>query len=103
MLTSLGFSPSGKDIADRVIYLADYARERLFEIGCPSRFAREQGNKSGIVTFDIPGVDPNSVRSACLEADVVVSCRGGGIRVAPHAYNNEDDIQRLVDVVKRFT
>ena len=26
---------------------------------------------------------------------IIVSARGGGIRVSPHLYNNEEDIDRL--------
>jgi selenocysteine lyase/cysteine desulfurase len=31
---------------------------------------------------------------------VVVSIREGAIRVAPHAYNTEEDLDRLIDVLE---
>jgi len=32
----------------------------------------------------------------------VVSVRGGGVRVSPHFYNDEEDIERLVDAVGKI-
>jgi selenocysteine lyase/cysteine desulfurase len=31
---------------------------------------------------------------------IIVSARGNGIRVSPHFYNNEDDIDKLVSALK---
>jgi selenocysteine lyase/cysteine desulfurase len=47
---------------------------------------------------------PDATRRAwrrLMDAGVVVSLRGGLIRVAPHLYNDEDDIDRLIAAVRR--
>ena len=96
----------GRDaIANRVIDLADRAAERLRAAGARidpdiCDLDVDQRHRSGIVTFTVPGVEPSAIRTAGLRADVVTSCRGGGVRAAFHAYNNDDDIERLVDVVR---
>jgi selenocysteine lyase/cysteine desulfurase len=55
--------------------------------------------RSGIVVFQPAGDDPQQLCEALNAAGVVVRVRGGGIRVAPHFYNNEDDLQKLFAVL----
>lgn len=100
LLIRMGLGPSQRDIADRVVALTDRLREKLCELGADLPFDRAKGNESGILTFQVPGVSPESIRAACLRQQVIVSCRGGGIRAAPHAYNNFDDIDRLAACVQ---
>ena len=56
---------------------------------------------SGIVTFELQGVDPNELRSRLLREEIVLSVRHGRLRVATHAYNNQEDIDRLVSAVRQ--
>jgi selenocysteine lyase/cysteine desulfurase len=100
LLQRFGLAADRSHVSDRVIAMADLACDRMSDIGCEPRFQRDAGHKSGIVTFEVPGVEPETVRQFCLERHVVVSCRGGGVRVAPHAYTHEDDIDRLVHAVR---
>ena len=85
-------------IGDRVIELATYLDERLRDHGLTSQLPSDANHRTGIVTFEVPGVDPATVRRAALDASIVVSCRGGGIRASIHAYNTLDEVDRLVDV-----
>ena len=51
-----------------------------------------------MVTFDVPGTEPAAFRQRAIEAGVVLSCRGGGVRAAIHVYNDSHDIDRLTDL-----
>ena len=55
---------------------------------------------SGILTFELPGMDPNELRRRLLQEEIVLSVRHGRLRVATHAYNNQEDIHRLVATVQ---
>lgn len=95
LLTSFGFEA----IAARVLELTDQACRRISAAGGRILSNREGSHRSGIVTFALPGVDPQHVRRHCLERGVVLSCRGGGLRISPHAYNNDADLDRLIEAV----
>jgi selenocysteine lyase/cysteine desulfurase len=74
------------------------ASEGLARAG--ARVLTDRGSgRSGIVSFEIPGVAPERVCAALLDAGVVASPRGGGIRVSPHGYSDESDIEALVRAV----
>ncbi len=87
-------------ISRRVIELTDTACERLEELGAIIHSNREPAQKSGIVVFELPGRDPESVRRRCLDRNVVISCRGGRLRISPHAYNNESDLDHLMGAME---
>jgi selenocysteine lyase/cysteine desulfurase len=83
-------------LAERVLAITDLACERLTGVGARIASDRRPEHKSGIVLFDMPGVDPVAMRRHLLGRKVVLSCRAGKLRITPHAYNDESDIQRLI-------
>lgn len=90
-----GYGPAA--IGRRLLEITDLVCHRLEEIGARIMSHRDwPEHSSGIVSFQLPKVDPLTVRKSCLARGVVLSCRAGRLRVSPHAYTNEDDIERLV-------
>ena len=85
------------NLCQRIFEITDLACERLQRLGARILSDRSPEHKSGIVIFDLPGQDPAQLRRRCLQRGVVLSCRGGGLRISPHAYNDASDIDRLID------
>jgi cysteine desulfurase / selenocysteine lyase len=96
MLAELGLSSKQSPLADRVLEITAEIVDRLESAGAVIVGGRDDRHRSGIVSFDLPGRDLAAVRRHCLERGVVLSVRGGRLRVSPHAYANEEDVHRLV-------
>jgi len=87
-------------IEARIMALTDYLIAGLQDRGYPiiSPIA-SRSERSGIITFLPKSGSAKDLHQNITEADVVVSQRGAGIRVSPHFYNTEEDIDRLLDVL----
>jgi len=83
----------------RILEVTDLACERLAKAGAAIATDRRQGRKSGIVAFGFPGRDPVALRRACLDRGVVLSCRAGRLRISAHAYNDREDVDRLIEAL----
>ena len=103
LLKAFGLRSDQSALADRILSLADQLVAKLKAEGATLISPHAGANRSGIVTFAVPGQAPDAIRRAALDAQVVVSCRGGGIRASLHAYNNDQDIDRLISVVHAIT
>jgi selenocysteine lyase/cysteine desulfurase len=68
---------------------------RGFEISAPG----EPGRSAGIVTCRRPGDDSTVLVQRLTDAAMVCSLRENQLRIAPHFYNTEDEIDRFVDVL----
>ncbi|TDB90684.1 aminotransferase class V-fold PLP-dependent enzyme [Actinomadura sp. KC216] len=79
--------------------LCDLASAELTEAGATILSDRTAGGRSGIVTFTVPGVDPETAVAQLRTAGVVCSARGKGLRISPHGYTTEEDIGRLVRTI----
>ncbi|WP_455284716.1 aminotransferase class V-fold PLP-dependent enzyme [[Eubacterium] cellulosolvens] len=53
-----------------------------------------QASRSGIVNLACD--DPDSVGARLMEHGVAISVRSGGLRISPHFYNTENEIDKLV-------
>lgn len=89
----------------RVAELTGLLIEGLDALGAVVTSPREPGRRAGIVTFRSGGglAADRALRDALLAAGVAVSLRfaagAGGIRVSPHLYSDESDVERLLEVV----
>jgi cysteine desulfurase / selenocysteine lyase len=86
-------------ISSRVLEITDLACSRLAEAGATVDSIRTGDRRSGIVSFRVPGRDPDVLRKQCLQRHVVLSCRAGRLRVSLHAYNDESDVRRLIEAL----
>jgi kynureninase len=76
---------------EKLIALAD---ARGFPVTAP----RESARRGGTVAFDVPHA--REVARALLERDVIVDYRpGAGIRVAPHFYTRDDEVDSVVQII----
>ena len=75
----------------RLIELAD---ARGFRVSAP----RDPQRRGGTVAFDVPHA--REVAQALLARDVIVDYRpGAGIRVAPHFYTRDDEVESVVEII----
>jgi cysteine desulfurase/selenocysteine lyase len=88
-------------IQTRVLELTDYLCERAAAAGWEVYSSRRPGEASGIVSLTVPGVPAEAVVAACRTAGVIVNARAGRVRISPHGYNNEGEIDRFVAAVPK--
>ena len=95
LLLSIGLA----EIEARVLELTDHLIHGLLARDCTitSPIAHRQ-ERSGIVCFRQPGVDTEELAGRLASAGVIVSQRGDVIRVSPHFYNTEEELERLLAV-----
>jgi selenocysteine lyase/cysteine desulfurase len=76
---------------------ASIARD-VTALGCI--VADERDRVRHMLGVQLPGGLPAGLADRLAEARVFVSIRGDSIRVAPHLYNDERDVQRFVSVLR---
>ncbi|TWU51313.1 aminotransferase class V-fold PLP-dependent enzyme [Rubripirellula reticaptiva] len=89
-------------IQNQVVELIKSLDSQLRSLGATTELPTLTHQRSGILNFSVPGIDPSTFRERGLQKNVVTSCRGKGVRASVHAYNNDDDIARLVEVARSF-
>ncbi len=82
-------------IERRLMELTDRLAEGLRARGAEILSPWGSGERSGIVVFRL-GNDPQRLCADLIAHGFIVRLRSGGIRVAPHFYNNEEDLDRLL-------
>jgi selenocysteine lyase/cysteine desulfurase len=96
-----------ESVSAAILDITDRACERLQEIGAKvvsdRRLDHRGGEqRSGIVAFELPDRDAMLLKRHCMRQNVVCGVRAGRLRISPHAYNNEEDLDRLVDALTSF-
>lgn len=89
-----------KNIGKRVIRLTDRLAEGLMEKGYTILSPRNEGEKSGILIFTTGEAEKDLKLFECLgDNGIFCAPRGGGIRLSPHFYNNEEEAEKFFDVL----
>ncbi len=100
LLQNLGVSTTVSPVADQILAYTQSARSQLKELGAEIHGSSDVEHLSGITSFTIPNVDLAQLRSECMNIGVVLSHRDGRLRISPHAYNNQEDLERLLNLIR---
>ncbi|HET7344274.1 MAG TPA: aminotransferase class V-fold PLP-dependent enzyme, partial [Nitrososphaeraceae archaeon] len=99
-ISKIGINQIERRILNITDYLIDKLQNLNLEILSP---IEEKRYRSGIIVFKPKGRKPvDVVMELEKKKKIIVSARGNGIRISPHFYNNEDDIDKLVTALKGY-
>jgi len=87
-----------ENIHKRIVLLTDHLIENIKRLRLEVQTPLEKHYRSGIVNFKIR--EPGKVVEKLKKKGIVVSARDDGIRVSPHFYNTETEIDKLVKEIK---
>jgi len=94
LLTETGLDRIESYLDDLSDFLCDSLADKNYEI----LSSRLPGEKSPIVCIKhLGGLNCNDIAAKLQKENIIVSPRGDRLRIAPHFYNNETDIERLVE------
>ena len=84
-----------KNVETRIIKLTDYLVQELEQLGDYEFISPlESEYRSGVINIRLP--DNVDIVKKLLNDNIIVSSRYGGIRISPHFYNTEEDIDKLI-------
>ncbi|MBI2993671.1 MAG: aminotransferase class V-fold PLP-dependent enzyme [Gammaproteobacteria bacterium] len=96
LLEEYGLARVERRLAELCAYLFDGLREiRGLEILTPADPLR----RAGIVTFRVPGDDPQRLQRKLVEQQVICACRAGGVRLSPHFYQDRQQIDKALELI----
>lgn len=81
-------------IRERQWELQDRVIDRADELGLAVRTPREREARGGVVNVQV-GDDAPAICHALLDRGVATDHRGDGLRISPHFFTLEDDVDRL--------
>ena len=82
-------------IQTRILFLVDHLIDGLKRnTNMQVKSCMDESCRSGIVNLACR--DPESIAKRLLQRGIVVSVRSGGLRISPHFYNTEGEIDKLV-------
>jgi len=95
LLLSVGIS----NIERRILGLTDHLIDSIRDMNLDLQTPEEKACRSGIVNFRVE--NPRQVAEELGRKGIIVSARSNGIRVSPHFYNTEEEIDALTDEIRK--
>ncbi|MEM2593315.1 MAG: aminotransferase class V-fold PLP-dependent enzyme [Candidatus Bathyarchaeia archaeon] len=87
-----------ENVEERIKRIGDYFISSLIEMGYELQTPLGEDEHHAIINFKVK--DPDAVMDYLSRNGVVVSKRVGGIRVSPHFYNTEEEIEKFLSILK---
>jgi len=89
-----------ENVRKRIMKLTDQLIEAVEDLGLKLQTPKEKQSRSGIVNFEMNR--PQKLVEKLEKKGIVVSVRANGIRVSPHYYNTEEEIDALTKETRRW-
>jgi selenocysteine lyase/cysteine desulfurase len=97
-LDTIGINNIFNHILKLTDLIIDYVQdEKSFNLKTPME---DLSQRSGIINFTCPNGEKIVDKLRKLPLPIAISYREGGLRLSPHCYNTEDDIQRCLEKIK---
>jgi selenocysteine lyase/cysteine desulfurase len=88
-----------KTVFHRNRALTELLMERCGEAGFPIRTTADRERRSAIVMIAHP--EPREAVAHLDAAGIIVDARPGHVRVSPHVYNTEEEVEQVVEELRR--
>jgi selenocysteine lyase/cysteine desulfurase len=88
-----------ENVENRILKLTSYLIQSIKDLGLELQTPEESQYRSGIVNFKISKT--KEIAQTLNKKGIIVSARANGIRVSPHFYNTEEEIDKLVEEVRK--
>ena len=85
-------------VANRVLFLNALLEKKLRGLGINVINQKEDKHRSGILVAKI--ANPKNVVEELFKKNIIVSARGEGVRISTSIFNNEEDIEKLIQQLK---
>ena len=86
-------------VSERILDRAQRVREIARSAGWDIYGSTQPEDHSGIVAIENHDIDPNAFVHSLRSQGIAVASRRGKVRVSPHLYNNEEDLERLFEAL----
>jgi len=87
-----------ENIEKRILKLTDHLIESVKSLGLKLQTPEELQYRSGVVNFKID--NPKETAESLSRKGIIVSARAHGLRVSPHFYNTEEEIDKFMEEIK---
>ncbi|NWF87594.1 aminotransferase class V-fold PLP-dependent enzyme [Candidatus Bathyarchaeota archaeon] len=88
-----------ENVEKRILKLTDRLIEVLKNLGLKLQTPEEKQYRSGIVLSKVD--KPMEVVKSLRDKGIIISARANGLRISPHFYNTEAEIDKLVEDIKK--
>ncbi|MEM3403384.1 MAG: aminotransferase class V-fold PLP-dependent enzyme [Nitrososphaeria archaeon] len=104
-----GFTRSLKYISDlevdninnHVIGITQELMEGLKNLGANLFTPFNRHQRAGIVTAKFDNLDADTLLNELKEEKIIISKRFGALRFSPHIYNNKEDVEKVIHLIKK--
>jgi cysteine desulfurase / selenocysteine lyase len=88
-------------IEARVLELAGILRRELTALGAEFYPGQPNSLPSQIIAARLPDLDASTLAKSLVEQGIIISSRYGYLRISPHFYNNEEDVETLMHALRK--